>query len=26
LWMERGRVVKLGPAAEVIAAYKATGI
>lgn len=25
LWMEHGRVVKLGPAAEIIAAYKASG-
>jgi ABC-type polysaccharide/polyol phosphate transport system ATPase subunit len=26
LWMEKGRIVRLGPAAEVIAAYKASGI
>jgi ABC-type polysaccharide/polyol phosphate transport system ATPase subunit len=25
LWMERGQVVRLGPAAEVIAAYRASG-
>jgi ABC-type polysaccharide/polyol phosphate transport system ATPase subunit len=25
LWIERGRVVQQGPAAEVVAAYKASG-